>query len=98
MGFNQTFHNRVYSDLNRMTTDETQGERDNLMRAVDKALQDVMEHADSVVIIVTKFEVEEKQTMRYWRTGGNAYASIAVAQEWLENQAPAVPDTEEADE
>lgn len=53
---------------------------------LDKALEIVSEHFDSVIIIATRHEETEGGTIMTYRKAGNYYASKAAVRDWLVNQ------------
>lgn len=77
------------------TEDEETQEFRNIVAAVDRAASQVIEHTDSVLIVVTKATGRGARTLRYYKALGNLYASVAAAEEWMDNTRayePEIPD------
>jgi len=53
---------------------------------LQKHVDELMEHYDSVLILVTRHDVEAKGTLEVDAGGGNFYARLGMVEEWLEKQ------------
>lgn len=51
---------------------------------LNKYCSELMEHFDSVLILVTKHESKENGTTFDWRGKGNQFANSGAAKHWLE--------------
>lgn len=59
---------------------------DALQKIVDDHVARLLEHFDSVTILITHHSGEPAETCSYDGGGGNLYARIGKAQEWLTMQ------------
>lgn len=57
--------------------------QDELQKIVDDHVSRLLENFDSVTILVTHHSGEHSETFGYDGGGGNLYARIGKAQEWL---------------
>ena len=57
---------------------------DQESQLVDKAVDSLLEHFDTVRIFVTRTESPKEQTLTYTTGGGNIYAQLGFAIEWVE--------------
>jgi hypothetical protein len=66
-----------------MTTDEPDDLNARLLAILEKHAIQIMEHCDSVQIVVTRFDPITDETFTLRQGKGNFYARVASVADWL---------------